>query len=200
MRNQKGEAVLFCALILIALSGLLTLCGLSLQHHFSLMKKRTHLFLCTKGTKGELNLYLKSIGRLNWLLKNTSKAQAVAIFYPPLWAVVGNAEKLKRLAKVLQAAELARYETQITRLKARGCPIDPQLILTPYQLGTDLGFQRSSGGAAIKRKQEWSYYFLEKPYVLTLKVNTTKNESIKPKILYETTEKGAILSSLLSSR
>ena len=200
MRNQKGEAVLFCVLILVALSGLLTLCGLSLQHHFSLMKKRTHLFLCAKETKGELDLYLKSMGRLNWLLKNISKAQAVAIFYPPLWTVVGNGEKLKRVAKVLQASELARYETQISRIRARGCPIDPQLILTPYQIGSDLGFQRSSGGPAIKRKQEWSYYFLEKPYLLTLKVNTTKNESIKPKILYETTEKGAILSSLLSSR
>jgi hypothetical protein len=200
MRNQKGEAVLFCTLILVALSGLLTLCGLELQHHFSLMKKRTHLFLCTKETKGELDLYLKSMGRLNWVLKNTSKAQAVAIFYPPLWTVVGNAEKLKRVTKILQAAELARYETQISKLKARGCPIDPQLILTPYQLGTDLGFQRSSGGSAIKRKQEWTYYFLEKPYLLSLKVNTTKNESIRPKILYETREKGAILSSHLSSR
>ena len=200
MRNQKGEAILFCALILVALSGLLTLCGLSLQHHFSLMKKRTHLFLCTKETKGELDLYLKSMGRLNWLLKNISKAQAVAIFYPPLWTVVGNAEKLKRLAKVLQGAELARYETQISRLKARGCPIDPQLLLTPYKLGTDLGFQRSAGGVAIKRKQVWTYYFFEKPYLLTLKVNTNQNESIKPKILYEAMEKGAILSSLLSSR
>ena len=200
MRNQKGVAVLFCTLFLVALSGLLTLCGLELQHHFSLMKKRTHLFLCAKETKGELDLYLKSVGRLNWLLKNISKAQAVAIFYPPLWTVVGNAEKLKRLAKILQGAELARYETQISKLKARSCPIDPQLILTPYKIGTDLGFQRSHDGSAVRRKQEWTYYFLEKPYLLTLKVNTTKNESIHPKILYETMEKGAILSSLLSSR
>ena len=200
MRNQKGEAVLFCALILVALSGLLTLCGLELQHHFSLMKKRTQLFLCAKETKGELDQYLRSMGRLNWLLKNISKAQAVAIFYPPLWTVVGNAEKLKRLAKVLQAAELARYETQISRLKARACPIDPQLLLTPYKLGTDLGFQRRSDGSAIQRKQVWTYYFFDKPYFLTLKVNTKKIESIQPKIFYETTEKGAILSSLLSSR
>jgi hypothetical protein len=200
MRNQKGEAVLFCTLILVALSGLLTLCGLELQHHFSLMKKRTHLFLCAKETKGELDLYLKSVGRLNWLLKNISKAQAVAIFYPPLWTVGGNAGKLKRLAKILQGAELARYETQISKLKARSCPIDPQLILTPYKIGTDLGFQRSHDGSAVRRKQEWTYYFLEKPYLLSLKVNTTKNESIRPKILYETMEKGAILSSHLSSR
>jgi hypothetical protein len=200
MRNQKGEAVLFCTLILVALSGLLTLCGLELQHHFSLMKKRTHLFLCTKETKGELDLYLKSMGRLNWLLKNISKAQAVAIFYPPLWTVVENAEKLKRVTKILQAAELARYETQISKLKARGCPIDPQLILTPYKIGTDLGFQRRHDGSAIRRKQEWTYYFLEKPYLLTLKVNTTKNESIRPKILYESMERGAILSYHLSSR
>ena len=98
MRNQKGEAILFCVLILVALSGLLTLCSLELQHHFSSMKKRTTLFLCVKETKGELHLYLKSMGRLNWLLQNVSRAQMIAIFYPPLWPVVGNAEKLKKVA------------------------------------------------------------------------------------------------------
>ena len=200
MRNQKGEAILFCVLILVALSGLLTLCSLELQHHFSSMKKRTTLFLCVKETKGELHLYLKSMGRLNWLLQNVSRAQMIAVFYPPLWPVVGNAEKLKKVAKGLQAGELGLYFAKLNGLKARGCPIDPQMLLNPYQLGSDFGFKRRMDGSAIIRSKKWAYYFLKRPYLLTLKIDASSIETIVPKPTYQAEEKGAILSSLLSSR
>lgn len=200
MKNQKGEALLFCILILVILSGLLTLCGLELQHNFSMMKKRTNLFLCVKETKGELDLYLKTIGRVNWLLKNVSKAQLIAVFYPPLWPVVGNTEKLKKVAKSIQAGRLTLFYLNLKKLKSKGCPLDPQLLINPYQLGTDYGFKRSIDGVAIIRSKKWTYYFLDKPYLLTLKIDASKSEAIIPKLNYQAEEKGAILSSLLSSR
>ena len=200
MRNEKGEALLFCVLVLVALSGLLTLCGLKLQHSFNLMEKRTNLFLCVKETKGEFHIYMKAMGRLNWMLKNVTKAQKVAIFFPPLWPYVGNAEKLKRAAKGLQAMTLAAYTTKISQIKLKGCPLDPHMVLNPYQLGTDSGFQRSLGGEAILRSKKWTYYFLERPYLLSLEVDGSRSEGIFPKLIYRAKEKGAILSSLLSSR
>lgn len=200
MKNQKGEALLFCVLILVVLSGLMTLCGLELQRNFSLLKKRTNLFLCVKETKGELDLYLKGMGRLNWLLKNVSRAQMIAVFYPPLWAYVGSAEKLKKVVKGMQAGGLGVYGAKLAELKGKGCPIDPQLLLTPFQLGGDYGFTRSMDGAALLRSKQWTYYFLETPYLLTLKIDGTGVDNIMPKLSYRAEEKGAILSSLLSSR
>jgi hypothetical protein len=200
VRNQKGEALLFCVLVLVALSGLLTLCGLKLQHSFNLMEKRTNLFLCVKEAKGELTIYMKAMGRLNWMLKNVTKAQKVAIFYPPLWPYLGNAEKLKRVAKGLQATSLALYSSKLAKLKLKGCPLDPQMILNPYKLGSDFGFQRSLAGEAILRSKQWTYYFLDRPYLLSLEIDATRSESLMPKLTYRATEKGAILSSLLSSR
>jgi len=200
MRNQKGEAILFCVLILVVLSGLLTLCGLQLQHNFNLMKKRTNLFLCVKETKGEIELYMKAMGRLNWLLKNISRAQVIAAIYPPLWPYLGNAEKLKRVAKSLQMGRLGLYIKKINQLRSKGCPLDPRVVLTPHKLGTDYGFARNLDGSAIIRITKWTYYFLEKPYLLTLKIDAAAIEGIVPKVIYRTEEKGAMLSFLLSSR
>lgn len=200
MRNQKGEALLFCILILVALSGLLTLCGLELQQSFGMMKKRTDLFLCVKETKGEVDLYFKTMGQINWLLKNITRAQLIAVFYPPLWPVIGNAEKLKKVAKSIQAAKLGLFYGKLKSLKTKGCPLDPQLLLNPYQIGSDYGFKRDSEGAAILRKRTWTYYFLDKPYLLTLKIDASGSNAIRPKITYQAEEKGAKLSSLLSSR
>ena len=200
MKNQNGEATLFCVLILVALSGLLTLCSLELQYSFGLLKKRTHIFLCVKETKGELHRYLKHMGRLNWLIKNTSRAQAVAVFFPPLWPHVANADKLKRLAKTFQAAATPLYFDKIRDLKKRGCPIDPQIYLNPYELGSDYGFRRTLEGTAKIRKTKWTYHFLEKPYFLTLKVDAARAESLYPRVDYLAEEKTGTLSSLLSSR
>ena len=149
MRNQKGEAILFCVLILVALSGLLTLCSLELQHHFSSMKKRTTLFLCVKETKGELNLYLKSMGRLNWLLQNVSRAQMIAVFYPPLWPVVGNAEKLKKVGPNICSSNWCR--------NLKGTRSEPFL---GYSGEKDMYFQ---GGpnffVSFETAEETQYYF-----------------------------------------
>lgn len=198
MRNQKGEAILFCILLLVALSGLLTLCGLKMQKSFQLMQKRTHLFLCVKETKGEVHQYLKNMGRLNWVLKNISKAQLVAVFIPYLWPFVGNAEKLKKAVKVYQAALLIPYGIKMKQLASR-CPIDPRLYLNPFTLGSSYGFSRSADGAAKLRSKKWTYYFLLKPYVLNLNIDASKLEALHPKIEYQAQEKLGTLSSLLPS-
>lgn len=200
MNNQKGEVTLFCVLILVALSGLLTLCGVELQRNFSLLKKRTELFLCVKETKGELNNYMLRTARLNWLIKNTTRAQMVAMFFPPLWAAVGSAEKVKRVTKGLQLATLAIYESKLVKLKQRGCPLDPRLLISPYELGKDFGYTRTFEGAAKLRKKTWTYYFIDQPYVLSLTVDASKAESMWPKLDYRAEEKMGTLSSLLSSR
>lgn len=198
--NQKGEATLFCVLILVVLSGLLTLSAVELQRTFSLLKKRTNLFLCTKEVKGELDLHLKYMGRLNWVIKNTTRAQVLAVFIPPLWPYIGNADQIKRISKSLQAVDALQFEIKLYSLAKKGCPIDPRMYSSPYEVGTDYGFKRTMEGAAKLRKKEWTYYFLDRPYLLSLKVNAENSESLWPKIYYQAEEKGAMLSSLLSSR
>jgi len=200
MKNEKGEATLFCVLILVALSGLLTLAGLELQRNFEQLQKRTELFLCVKEIKGELNDYLRFMGRTNWILKNTSRAQLAAVFFPPLWPYIYNVEKLKKMVKVMQAGDSALYLVKLQKLKSRGCPVDPQMFLTPYRPGKDYFFSRTIEGAAKLRKTKWTYYFFSKPYLLTLKTNAGMSESLKPKLFYQAEEKMGTLSSLLSSR
>ncbi len=200
MKNEKGEATLFCILVLVALSSLLTLASLELQRNFKLLQKRTHLFLCVKETKGELNNYLKLMGQTNWVLKNTHRAQIAATIFPPLWPYIANASKLKKALKGMQFNTSVLYLSKLNKLKHEGCPVDPQMFLTPYQLGNDFMFSRTNEGVAKIRKSTWTHYFLERPYLLTLTVNAAKGESLQPKIDYRAEEKMGTLSSHLSSR
>jgi hypothetical protein len=85
--NQKGEAILFCVLILVILSGLFTLCGLELERSFTQLQTRTTLFLCAKETKTEVKKYMTLMGRSNWALKHLSQAQLVAMMIPGLQGV-----------------------------------------------------------------------------------------------------------------
>lgn len=197
--NEKGEVTIFCVLILVALSGLLTLTGLELQRSFRLLQNRTELFLCVKETKGEFNNYMKFMGRTNWLLKNTSRAQLVMFLIPGLQGAAMNADRLKRVVKHIQNATLVVYTKKMIDLKNKGCPLDPQMLLTPFELSLK-GYKRGIDDTAILRKKEWTYYFLKKPYLLTLKINAQGFERIHPEIKYKAMEKGAMLSSLLSSR
>ena len=199
MNNQKGEAILFCVLILVVLSGLLTLCGLELQRNFSSMKKRTNLFICVKESKGEFNNYMKLMGRTNWALKNISKAQVVAAFIPGLQGAALEADKLKRALKAIQQASLVTYMAKIIEFKKKACPLDPQMALTPFLL-TGAQYKRGLDDVALLRKSTWTYFYFEKPYLLTLKGDASQFERISPKIIYRAEEKGATLSSLLSSR
>jgi hypothetical protein len=197
--NQRGEATLLCILVLVILSGLVTLCGLRLQHSFSNMKKRTELFLCVKETKGELHRYLKFMGRTNWALKNTTRAQLVALFIPGLQGAALKADKIKRIIKTAQNTSLILYYKKLAELKGKGCPLDPRMVLTPFELAGN-GYKRGMDDRALIRSEKWTYIYLSKPYLLSLEVQTNGMEAINPNIKFIAEEKGAKLSSLLSLR
>jgi hypothetical protein len=197
--NQKGEVTLFSTLLLMVLMGIVLLCALELRKSFLLLEKRTHLFLCVKETKGELNRHLKFMGRSNWAIKNINRLSLVMMFIPGLQGVAANAEQAKEYLKLIQNAFVVSHLKSLMNLKQKGCPLDPRMITTPFKLGAGL-LDRDNEGAAQLRDTKWTYYFLAKPYLLTMEVNAESYESIKPRIKYKIEEKAAKLSSLLSSR
>ena len=68
--NQKGEVTLITTLLMFILLGIVLLSSLELKSSFRKLQRRTELFLCVKETKGEINLFLKFMGRTNWAIKN----------------------------------------------------------------------------------------------------------------------------------
>jgi len=186
--NQIGETILFFVLILVVISGLFTLCGLELQRSFSLLQKRTNLFICVKQTKGEIHRYLKFMGKTNWALKNSSKAQLIATLIPGLQGIALNAEKMKKTLKHLQTGSLINYQAKILQLKIQGCPLDPKMLQTPFSLKA-MKYQRDLSERAILRNSSWTYLYSSTPYLLTLKINAEKYEAMNPQIYYEANER-----------
>ncbi len=186
--NQKGEAILFFVLVLVVISGLFTLCGLELQRSFSLLQKRTNLFVCVKETKGEIHRYLKFMGKTNWALKNTSSAQVIAAFIPGFQGAALSAEKVKKAIKHLQTGALLNYHVQLQRLKIKGCPLDPRMLQSPFSLKA-MKYQRDLSERTILRNSSWTYLYSSGPYLLTLKINAEKFDSMSPQIYYEAREK-----------
>lgn len=197
--KQKGEGLLFCVLVLMALSGLTFLCALELKKSFSLLQKRTHLYLCAKETKGELMLYLILMGRTNWAIKNLNRIKLITMIIPGLQGVSGNADKARRLLQSYQNYKLLSYMNTLRVLKGKRCFLDPQLFITPFMLNA-VGYQRDNEGAALLRKTKWTYFYLEKPYLLTHEIDLEEFQRLKPKIKSVTKEKAAAPSSLWSLR
>jgi hypothetical protein len=197
MKNEKGEATVLTTLLMVVLTGIVLLCALELQKSFSLMKRRTHLFLCVKETKGEVNEFMTFMGRTNWAIKNINRASLIMAFIPGLQGAALDAQKLKKYLKHAQSARLALYLKTLNDLRKKKCSLDPRMFLTPFQIST--GLKRDGHGAAKLREEKWTYYFLAKPYLLQMEINAKAFESLRPDISYKTEEKGAKLSSLLSS-
>lgn len=198
--NERGEiTILGCFLILILMS-IVLLCGLELRRSYKLMQTRTKLFLCVKETKGELNEYMKFMGQTNWGIKNLNRVSVITLFIPGLQGVSANADRAKKFLQYVQEGRSAFYLKTLKDIqKKKRCPVDPRMYLTPFQLGTRL-FKRDGEGALMLRENVWNYYFLLKPYVLALETDSTSWERAKPRMTYKASEKGAKLSSLLSSR
>jgi hypothetical protein len=195
--NQRGDSTLFCILLLLALSSLVILCSLELKRSFSLLEKRAHILLCVKETKGEINRYLKFMGRTNWAIENINRARLIMMLIPGLQGAALSGDKLKDALIHLQDASLILYFKTINDLKKRSCPIDPRMLLTPFEIELK-GYKRDLEGAAKLRKKEWSYYFLHLPYAVSLEVTASSYKRIKPKIKYQFKE-SEVTSSLLSS-
>ncbi len=193
--NQKGEVSLMGILVLVVLTGIVMLGALELEHSYRKLQHRTQLFLCTKEAKEELALYLRFMGKTNWAIKNTHRAGMIMIFIPGLQGASMNAEKIKRIIIKLQNLKLASYLKTLRNLTQKSCALDPRMFITPFNLGP-LGYQRTSEGVALLRKNQWSYLFHEPPYALSLKIQLLTLESLKPKIQFITEERGGKLSFL----
>lgn len=196
--NQKGEVTLLSMLLILTLSGLILLSSLELRKSFKLLEKRTQLFLCVKETKGEFHHFMKFMGRTNWGIKNINRVGLIMMFIPGLQGASMESEKLKKYLQYAQEARLVSYLKTLNDLRSKSCPLDPRMFITPFKLGTRL-FQRNAEGAVVLREEEWTYYFLSKPYLLQIKTNLKNWERVKPKMEYQVEEKAAKLSFLWSS-
>jgi hypothetical protein len=186
--NQRGEALLFCILILTLLSGLLTLCGLELHRSYKQLEKRTKLFLCIKESKGELKQFLHGMGRTNWMIKNTSRAQYLFAVIPGLQGASLKARKIKKILQQFQQALLIKFFTNLTKIKQKACPLAPQLLLTPFKT-KHITFERGPEGEALLRRKKWDYYFFQKPYLIVMNVDLSNLETPNPKINFKIKEK-----------
>jgi hypothetical protein len=197
--NQRGEITIASCLLILAFSSLVILSALELKRSFRQLEKRTKLFLCAKETKGELHVFMKFMGRTNWAIRNTNRASLIMVFIPGLQGAAMDAQKLKKALQYAQEARLVSFLKTLRDLKGRGCPLDPRMFITPFELGSRL-LARDNEGAANLRKKTWTYYFLLKPYALAIETRSDDWEAVQPRITYLTSEKGAMLSSLSSSQ
>lgn len=194
--NQRGDTTLLFTLAVVILSSLMILLSLELRHELKLLKIRKELFLCTKEAKGEVKLYLQFMGRTNWGIRNASRVNMVAFWVP---GVTGSTETVKRTLKAMQLVRLGSYLKTLATLQRKGCPLDPRMMLTPFEFGAD-GFTRDLEEGAKLRKLQWSYYFIGPPYALSVDINATKLDGVWPEVTFKTSEKAGKLSSLLSLR
>lgn len=181
--NEKGDSTLFCVLLLLALSGLVILCSLELHKAYRQLEKRTEILLCMKETKGEFQRYFTFMGRTNWAIKNIRKAQLIVFLIPGLQGAALNADKIKQIIIRAQDLSLIAYFKKLNELKKQDCPLDPRMLLTPFEL-TGSGYKRDTQSAAKLRKEEWTYLFLHLPYGFSLTINASHFESLNPEIDY----------------
>ncbi|MFL5784874.1 MAG: hypothetical protein ACJ76H_09715 [Bacteriovoracaceae bacterium] len=184
--------------IVAAMTGILVLCSMRLQRSFKFLEKRTHLFLCVKETEGEMKRYLTFMGRTNWALKNLQKARLVALFIPGLQGAALEGEEIKRLLISLQNLALVPYLKKVAALSGRGCPLDPRMLQTPFQLA-GMGYRRAIDGTAQLRNEKWTYQYIDFPYALAVDWDASGFESIRPSFTRNSRENVARLSSILSS-
>ena len=144
-------------------------------------------------------LYLILMGRTNWAIKNLNRIKLITMIIPGLQGVSGNADKARRLLQSYQNYKLLSYMNTLRVLKGKRCFLDPQLFITPFMLNA-VGYQRDNEGAALLRKTKWTYFYLEKPYLLTHEIDLEEFQRLKPKIKSVTKEKAAAPSSLWSLR
>ena len=197
--NQRGDVTLLSCLCLFAMMCLVLLCSLELRKSYRLMEKRTKLFLCVKETKGEHHNFMKFMGQTNWGIKNINRASLIMFVIPGLQGAATNARRAKKYLEYSQEVRLVAYLTTLASLKRKGCPVDPRMFKTPFALGSRL-LKRDGEGVAILKEEKWTYYYFSKPYFLSLEVNASGYQSVKPIIQYVAEEKMGTLSSLLSSR
>ena len=196
--NERGEMTLTAIFCLLLLTSLLVLTTLKLEESFRLLQRRSQLFLCAKETRGEMERYLTFMGRTNWGIKNAKRASLIMAFIPGLQGAAVQADKVKKV--LIHAQNLTRiaYLKKIKDLRGKGCPLDPRILITPFEMSvTD--YVRDVNDRAKIREKKWSYYLVKKPYFLELSFDAGSYERINPRIKVRATEIGAKFSSLFFS-
>jgi hypothetical protein len=138
------------------------------------------------------------MGRANWGIKNLHKLSLLMLFIPGLSAAGGSAQKAKKILQRAQDVRLALFLKTIYQMKRKSCPLDPQILMTPYKIGKNL-FDRSPEGAIKLRKIKWSYSLIQLPYSLILKIDSSQAEALTPKVKTSFSEKMANQFSPLSA-
>lgn len=193
--NQRGEVTLISCFLLLIVTSILILGSLELTRSFRLLEKRSRLLLCVKETKGEMNDFLVFMGRTNWGVKNVNRLGLIMLFIPGLQGGAVKAQKAKKYLQYIQEARVTSYLVTLSKLKKRGCPLDPRMMLTPLMLGDRL-LKRDAEGAAILREPTWNYLYLLRPYLIEIKISAGQWERPVPKLSYEASEK-RVMSSFL---
>lgn len=190
--NQRGDCTLLGILLILAMSSLLTLTSLSLVRSFKNLKERTNLILCLKEIKGEEGELHHFIGKTNWAIQNITRAKVLATLIPGLQMGAMKAEAMKKLIQQTQNLRLFSYLKKIARLKGQGCPLPFNLVQSPYQLSVQ-GMKRNHEGIALLRKNQWNYFFYQKPYAIRMECQTENNDSLKTRVRCRTSENVATL-------
>jgi hypothetical protein len=193
--NQKGEITLLATLLMMGLLGIIILTSLELKKSYLHLEKRTHLFLCVKETKGELQSFMSFIGKVNWGIKNMNKIKLLLTIFPGLQAHSMNAEKMKEYLQKSQDLRVINYLRRLNQLLNKSCPIDPRMLLTPFKMQQTF-LKRTHTGLVYLREKEWSYHFINQNYHLELKIKPQVWENLHPKIIYNSKERKVKASSL----
>jgi hypothetical protein len=179
--NQRGEIGVLCAAGLAAMTGLILLLALELHKEYSLIKRRTHLLLCTKEAKGELLQYLEFMGKTNWALENIQYAQLLAAILPGLQGAALSAEKVKKIIQRVQDVRHLQYKSSLFSLLSKKCPVDQKLLQGPLKTVT-LVLRRNSQGLVMLRSSSWSHNLSYYPYHIELKVMAQDWKRLRPLI------------------
>ena len=120
------------------------------------------------------------------------------LFIPGLQGMALEGEKLKRTLILYQNVSLIPFMKKMAELKSRGCPMDPRIFITPFQLSGSV-YQRGADGIALLRSSKWTYQYVSIPYSLSVEWDGSNFEAINPRFKRISWENAAKLSSILSS-
>ncbi len=166
-------------LMMLCLSSLVILSALELERSFKKLKNRTTLLLCTKEAKGELDELLTLMGRTNWAIKNVERVKLISMLFPGTQIASKSAEDIKRGIQWIQNIRMVSHLRKIASFKKKGCPLDPYLIQTPFEIrGATL--KREQDGSIKLRRSKWTHHFILRPYVIHLNVKLKNWEASSP--------------------
>jgi hypothetical protein len=186
--NERGEITFLGVLAILCFSSLVILSALEIERSFRRLKSRTTLLLCTKETKGELKGLIGFMGRANWGIKNLERVKLLSILFPTAGIATKSADEIKRGLQRMQDLRILYHFKTLSALHMKGCPLDPLLIQTPFEIVGNL-LKRSPNGTVKMRSDKWEHHFFLRPYKIQLRVEPERWESPFPQIYFQAKDK-----------